>query len=165
MTIKLIVVILVLSCVLAACSEQDGTEKNRAQSQLDTQIAKPILNRSSVPNRQEDFNFSTVVFGGKVYQDNCASCHGVRAEGNINWRKRKPDGKLLPPPLNGSGHTWHHPKKLLLSIISNGTQRQGGDMPAWGSKLSVDEIEAVLLWVQSKWPEKTYTDWLEINKR
>ena len=67
--------------------------------------------------------------------------------------------------MNGSGHTWHHSKILLVSIISNGTIIQGGEMPAWRDKLSQQEIEAVILWAQSLWPKEMYKNWLEINNR
>ena len=146
--------ILSMALVLASCSKQEST--NSEQKKAVT---------ISPPASQADFDIATVALGGKVYNKNCASCHGIKAEGNLNWRKRKPDGKLLPPPLNGSGHTWHHAKSLLVSIISKGTVIQGGEMPAWENKLSPQEIDAVILWAQSKWPKETYKNWLEINNR
>ena len=146
--------ILSMALVLVSCSKQEST--NSEQKKAVT---------ISLPASQADFDIATVALGGKVYNKNCASCHGENAEGNPNWRKRKPDGKLLPPPLNGSGHTWHHAKSLLISIITKGTEIQGGEMPAWENKLSPQEIEAVILWLQSKWSKETYKSWLEINNR
>jgi len=149
-----ILLILSMALVLVSCSKQEST--NSEQKKAVT---------ISLPASQADFDIATVALGGKVYNKNCASCHGENAEGNPNWRKRKPDGKLLPPPLNGSGHTWHHAKSLLISIITKGTEIQGGEMPAWENKLSPQEIEAVILWLQSKWSKETYKSWLEINNR
>lgn len=151
---KNLVFILVLSFSLVSCSKQDATVSEAEKTK-----------QSTVAASQADFDIATVVLGGKLYAKNCASCHGDKGEGSPNWRKRKPDGKLLPPPLNGSGHTWHHPQALLVSIITNGTVIQGGEMPAWGDKLSTQEIEAVILWAQSKWPEEIYKSWLEVTKR
>jgi len=159
---KKIIFILALSFSFISCSKQDDSKQD--SSKLEASKASAI-SASAVPNSQSDFDFATVVLGGKLYKKNCASCHGENAEGSANWRKRKPDGKLLPPPLNGSGHTWHHAKSLLVSIITKGTVIQGGEMPAWENKLSQQEIEAVILWAQSKWPEETYKNWLEINNR
>lgn len=150
-----IIYILVLSFLLVACSKDDASKNEKSE----------IPNTVAVPASQADFDLATVVLGGKLYTKNCASCHGENAEGSANWRKRKPDGNLLPPPLNGSGHTWHHPKSLLVSIITNGTVIQGGEMPAWGDKLSPKEIEAIIFWAQSKWPKDIYKSWLEVTSR
>ena len=152
---KKIMLILMLGLSVISCSKQDSSKG-----------ANPGISKAlSVPVSQADFDLSIIVLGEKLYKKNCASCHGENGEGNPNWRKRKPDGKLLPPPLNGSGHTWHHAKSLLVSIITKGTVIQGGEMPAWENKLSPQEIEAVILWLQSKWPKETYKSWLEINNR
>ena len=148
-----VIFICILSLSIVSCSKQDNSKPEKGKTSVNT------------PATQADFDPATIALGGKLYANNCASCHGSKAEGNPSWRKRKPDGKLLPPPLNGTGHTWHHPKQLLVSIISNGTVIQGGEMPAWGDKLSVQEIEAIILWAQSKWPAETYKSWLEVTSR
>ena len=75
----------------------------------------------------------------------------------------KADGTLQPPPLNGDGHTWHHADGLLYRIV-----RQGGQiledprdpsfksaMPAFGDRLSHEEIVQVLTYVKSLWGDKT----------
>ena len=143
--------------VLSSCSKNDGAD---IQTTSNT-----VVNTVQAAQTQSEFDLATVKQGEMLYKENCAKCHGDSGEGSVNWRKRKPDGKLLPPPLNGSGHTWHHSKALLMSIIANGSINQGGDMPAWGEKLSSQEIDAVLTWVQSIWPEEVYKNWLEINQR
>ena len=150
---KYVILICMLSLTIVSCSKQDNTKSEKVKA------------TETTPVMQADFDPATVASGGKLYAKNCARCHGVNAEGSPSWRKRKPDGKLLPPPLNGSGHTWHHPKELLVSIITNGTVIQGGEMPAWGEKLSTQEIEAILLWAQSKWPTEIYKSWLEVTTR
>jgi len=158
---RIVFTILIFS--LASCSKQDAADT--AQMQSENLSATTESTTSRVIKLQADFDFATVVLGGKLYKKHCQTCHGTNAQGTPDWRKRKPDGKLKPPPLNGTGHTWHHSKALLISIITNGTINQGGDMPAWKDKLSPQEMEAILTWVQSKWREETYTNWLEINKR
>lgn len=151
---KNIIFIIIMGITLTSCSKQDEAK---------SEIAEVTVTK--LPASQAEFAPATVTLGGKLYTENCAKCHGTNGEGNKDWRKRKPDGKLLPPPLNGSGHTWHHPKALLVSIITNGTVVQGGEMPAWGDKLSPQEIDAVILWAQSKWPAEIYKSWLEVTKR
>ena len=47
--------------------------------------------------------------GEKVFATNCASCHGKNAEATKDWKKRDEKGNLVPPPLNGTAHPWHHP--------------------------------------------------------
>jgi len=70
--------------------------------------------------------------GKAVFQTNCAVCHGDNAQGTVsNWQQRDENGKLPPPPLNGTAHTWHHPIGGLAHTIKKGTLSIGGSMPAW----------------------------------
>jgi mono/diheme cytochrome c family protein len=96
-----------------------------------------------------------VAMGRAVYQQNCASCHGVRLEGQPNWRIRKPDGKLPAPPHDESGHTWHHPDPQLFKITGSGVAAlvpgYESDMPAYEGVLSDQEIWAVLAFIKSTW--------------
>lgn len=97
--------------------------------------------------------------GARLYQLNCAKCHGKNAEGTPNWRKTGDDGMHPPPPLNGTGHTWHHPTKVLVNLIKNGTAKIGGKMPAWKDKLSDQQINDILTWVKAQWTDEVYAAW------
>jgi len=102
--------------------------------------------------------------GQFLFQKHCASCHGQAAEGSVkNWQQRGEDGKLPPPPLNGTAHTWHHPIKGLAHTIRNGTLSIGGNMPPWKEKLSNDEIFSIIIWLTSLWPDEIYQAWLQRN--
>lgn len=103
--------------------------------------------------------------GAQIFEQNCAVCHGQNAQGDPNWRERDAQGRFPPPPLNGTAHAWHHPYAQLRDIIERGTAAQGGNMPAWGDKLSDEEIDAVIAWFQSLWSEEVYEAWLEIDNR
>jgi len=102
--------------------------------------------------------------GLELYQKNCATCHGKQAEGAVYWQNRDENGQYKPPPLNGSGHTWHHPKHVLMDIIRNGTMPLGGNMPPWKDKLSDSQIEDILYWAQTQWPKEIYQAWFRNNK-
>ena len=101
--------------------------------------------------------------GQELFAANCAVCHGAGGEGQPNWHVRKPDGVLPAPPLNGDGHTWHHADGLLYRVVSGGgaifedPANPGfkSGMPAFGDRLSRDEIVAVLTYVKSLWGDKT----------
>lgn len=102
--------------------------------------------------------------GRQIYLKNCTVCHGLNAEGSPDWRERDAEGKFPPPPLNGTGHAWHHPQSALMDTIKNGTQRLGGNMPPWKDRLSDEEIELIILWFQSKWPEQLYDAWQRMDR-
>ncbi|NOX61628.1 MAG: cytochrome c [Chloroflexi bacterium] len=97
--------------------------------------------------------------GERIYQENCAACHGQRGEGQPNWKVANPDGTYPAPPHTAEGHTWHHGDGLLFQIV-----KEGGDslnipnfksgMPAFGDKLTDAEIIAVLSYLKSLWPEE-----------
>ncbi len=101
--------------------------------------------------------------GQPLFAANCAVCHGIGGEGQPDWHIKRSDGTLPAPPLNGDGHTWHHGDGLLYRIISQGGSilespdvpgfKSG--MPAFGDRLSHDEIIAVLAYVKSHWSGKT----------
>ena len=101
--------------------------------------------------------------GATLYKQNCASCHGQNGEGTADWKKTDANGNYPPPPLNGTAHTWHHSKKLLRSTISEGGARLGGLMPGFKDKLSDKEIDAVIAFFQSKWPDEVYANWAGRN--
>ncbi len=103
--------------------------------------------------------------GEAVYRRHCATCHGERAQGAPDWRRRDADGFYPPPPLDGSGHAWHHPKAFLRERIRNGSPPGEGRMPAWGERLREDEIEAVIEWFQSLWPDPVYAAWYDREQR
>ncbi len=103
--------------------------------------------------------------GERIFQANCATCHGTQAQGAPNWERPGAGGKYPPPPLDGSAHAWHHPRSALRQVIKEGTVRLGGNMPAWGDRLSDAEIDAVIAWFQSRWPDEIYAAWTEIDAR
>lgn len=140
-----IVIIVILG--LTACSKQDG--------QLASWQAKVNQQVSVMRNH----NTGQLQRGHRLFEQNCAACHGANAQGVTNWTHPGPDGKYLPPPLNGTGHAWHHPKRALISTIQHGTIRFGGNMPAWQGKLSEQNINDIIAWFQSLWPEELYAAW------
>ncbi len=103
--------------------------------------------------------------GEQIYQQHCADCHAADASGAPNWRKRDTEGLFPPPPLNGSGHAWHHSNEVLANLIRNGSPDGKGRMPAWAGKLSEQEITAVITWFQSLWPQQVYDAWFEMQQR
>jgi len=106
-----------------------------------------------------------VARGALVYTENCAVCHGQNAEGTKNWRQRADDGKFPPPPIDGTGHAWHHPMKILGAQIKFGAPGGLGSMPGFADKLSDEQVVDVIAWFQNEWPDKIYATWAEMNKR
>lgn len=102
--------------------------------------------------------------GQAIYQQHCAVCHGSDAEGAPLWTVPGKDGFLPPPPLNGTGHAWHHPLRQLFSMIHDGSPGGQGRMPAWRGKLEDGEILAVIAWFQSRWPDEIYAAWARMDR-
>lgn len=108
---------------------------------------------------------SQIELGETIYAQNCASCHGANLEGQPDWKQAQPDGKLLPPPQDSSGHTWHHADELLISIIKNGNDPTYSTMPPFGDILSDEEILAVLTFMKSSWgqDEREFQWWVTMR--
>lgn len=113
-----------------------------------------------------------VADGKNIYAQNCASCHGVKLEGEPDWRIRKANGRLPAPPHDESGHTWHHADAVLIDIIKNGlvpgvTAPAGyvSDMPAYNTLLNNHDIRAVLAYIKSFWPQHALARQKNINQQ
>lgn len=98
---RVILLLLFPILLLSACRSQTDATGNTAAM--------------AVPPRQKAQ--AQLARGLALFQQNCAVCHGAAAQGAFNWHTPGPDGKYLPPPLNGTGHDWHHPKAALQQTI------------------------------------------------
>ena len=77
----------------------------------------------------------------------------------------KPDGELLAPALDGTGHAWHHPPEDLLSVILNGSLRPRTRMVGWRERLSESEARSILTYLFLLWPESTQRRYVLLNLR
>ncbi len=104
-----------------------------------------------------------VALGNSVYDVYCVDCHGAELQGAPNWGEPLPDGGLLPPPHDMSGHTWHHADAQLLAIVKQGGQSEApadlsSNMPAFETILNDQQIAAVIAYIQSSWPAEVFGD-------
>jgi mono/diheme cytochrome c family protein len=110
---------------------------------------------SAEPTKSHANDPALIARGKVVYAEHCASCHGANLEGQPNWRKPLPNGRLPAPPHDRTGHTWHHSDKQLFDMVKNGTAAimpgYETDMPAYGDILSDADIWAVLSFIESTW--------------
>ena len=144
MILKNTFLILLSAGLLFSCSDEKSDVKLKPE-------AKVFVQRDVDPKVYSQ--------GRRLFLVNCAVCHGSQGEGEKDWQKPDDEGKNLAPPLNGSGHTWHHSEKSLINTIKNGTVKIGGKMPAWKDKLSEHEIKLILTWATAQWSDEIYTAW------
>jgi mono/diheme cytochrome c family protein len=111
-----------------------------------------------------------VARGQALYSQHCASCHGAKLEGQPDWKKRLPNGRLPAPPHDASGHTWHHPDSVLFDITNKGASAVVGrghesDMPPFAGVMSDGEIWSVLAFIKSSWPPDIQQKQAQIDAR
>jgi len=128
------------------------------------------LQTLSGTNVSRTLDEALVAEGKWLFEENCKACHGVNAQGAKDWRQPDADGFYPPPPLNGSGHAWHHSTMVLKNVIKYGSARdeQGrvmGKMPAWDKKLDDRQLDALISWFQSFWPDPVYASWFDREQR
>jgi mono/diheme cytochrome c family protein len=98
-----------------------------------------------------------LALGQKIYGQHCGACHGMKLEGQPEWRKPLPNGRMPAPPHDDSGHTWHHPDEVLFGIAKHGLvppyapAGYQSDMPGFAGTLTDGEIRAVLAYIASHW--------------
>jgi mono/diheme cytochrome c family protein len=144
------IVIAVVFSLLAGCD----SEKSDSGTATSASAPEPV---------QRNLNTAAIKRGYQLYRQHCSTCHGGEGQGAANWQKVGSDGKWPAPPLNGTGHAWHHPKAALVRTIKQGTQDIGGNMPAWANKLDDAQIEAIIVWFQSRWPDELYQAWSRMD--
>ena len=132
------------------------------------------------PNKKENDNIeitnieidekliTQINLGKSLYVTHCASCHGDNLQGQPNWNTKKDkDGHNLSPPLNGTGHTWHHSQDQLFNIIRYGfkiyNENYDGKMQG-NEKLNDDDIWSILAYMKSVWPESIQKKYDTISK-
>ena len=145
------IALMLVSLMLVACEPADVTKLLTAPEKQATAIKRNL-------------NPEQLSRGAVLFEQNCAECHGAQGQGAQDWQKPDKNGKFLPPPLNGLGHTWHHPMAVLTYTIKNGTGKIGGNMPAFAGKLTGAQIEDILVFVQAKWPEPIYEAWYRTDE-
>ena len=114
---------------------------------------------AATAGRAEDVTPQTIQLGQQIYATNCAACHGANLQGQPDWKHRLANGKMPAPPHDVTGHTWHHSDRDLFNLTKLGVAAVMGDgyesdMPAFGGKLSDDDIRAVLDYIKSTWPSR-----------
>lgn len=151
--------VLSLSLLLGGCGPTEApapvTNPAPLVAPVPPPAAAPAIPRLSDP--------AVLAHGQRVYKTYCAGCHGAHAEGAPDWYRRGPDGRWPPPPLDGTGHAWHHTFDWLKRTIEEGTLHSGGGMPGWKNTLSDRDIETVIAWFQSLWPEEIYASWARME--
>ena len=75
--------------------------------------------------------------GKKIFTDNCTSCHGDNAKGNL---------ELGAPDLTDKIWLYGSDEATLIETISNG---RAGVMPAWVGRLDPSTIKALTVYVHS----------------
>lgn len=141
---------LLITFVLLACDIDKVTTAKKEQPAVSQQALLTVTDKV--------VDQKILQQGKTLFLKNCSQCHGDKAQGATEWRQPGPDGKYLPPPLNGTAHAWHHPTDVLMEIIKDGTIPDG-NMPSWEGKLSDNEIMAVISWLQSLWPDEIFKTW------
>ena len=106
--------------------------------------------------------------GKVVYESNCVSCHQVNLVGAENWKGLDEDGHRKAPPLNGTGHTWHHDDATLHNIIKYGlakiVKNYEGKMLGFEANLKDKDINSVLAYIKSFWPDDVYQQQINLSK-
>ena len=106
--------------------------------------------------------------GKIIYQNNCISCHQANLVGVENWKELDEDDHRKSPPLNGTGHTWHHDDATLHNIIKYGlvklVKNYQGKMLGFEDKLKDKDIDSVLAYIKSFWPDDIYQHQINLSK-
>ncbi len=141
--------------MLVSCSQSDDTDSGTAIE--DGALMAP-------QSKARGFSMESLNRGARLFQQNCAQCHGPEAQGHPDWQ-RQSKFYAAAPPLNGKGNDWKLSKAKFARIVKYGLSRNGvAIMPAWHARLSDRDIDDIITWSQALWPTDVYEKWLKANK-
>ena len=92
---------------------------------------------------------AATIDGAKLYQTNCAACHGAGAAGGLNL------GQVSVPDIRAAAlqSVYRSDVNLIKKSIIDGKDKEGKDlnaaMPRWAGKLSDAEVEAIIKYLQT----------------
>lgn len=101
--------------------------------------------------------------GEPLYQKYCSGCHMPDASGVVGLERTNLKKRSLPPPLNGTAHTWQHSLSVLKRIILGGEKSTDRIMPEFNGILTSKETLSILAWLQSRWTAEVYEKWEKPN--
>lgn len=90
-----------------------------------------------------------VARGREIFNANCAACHGTNGVGE-DPSNLEAAGGYPAPPLDASGHAWHHTDRDLAAFIANGSPNTPR-MRAWKTTLTEEQIGDVVQYIKSLW--------------
>jgi mono/diheme cytochrome c family protein len=138
--------LLAAAAALGACSKKETPRPAPAE--------KP-----SAPARV--VTMETMLRGARLFQENCAQCHGPEAQGHPDWQN---PAVTAAPPLDGSGNAWQRRRSEIVAVIQHGAMRQGQPvMPGWEGRLSDKDVEDLVTWFTALWPSDVYERWQKVN--
>ena len=142
--------------LLAAC--------NGARTRPASAAARPV----PVAHQAGNFSSSQLALGRRLFEADCAPCHGALAQGHPGWQDSG-DGifTAAAPPLNGQGNVSMRSRQQIIDIIDHGERVPGSTtaMPAWKDRLSSTEVRYIVAWFQSLWPKETYRNWVSAQTK
>ena len=142
------ITLLFVTVLLFSCSQESSSNNGQASS-------------DNIVQQTRNLDAEQIKRGRQLYLKNCTVCHGIYAEGAPDWQKRNPDGTFPAPPLNGTGHAWHHPPSLIYQYINEGSIDKTSPMPTFGDQLADDDIKAIIGYIQSLWPDEIMNNYKE----
>src|SRR5258705_11499633 len=100
-------VFITISLVLAitACSQESSQSVARSRSQY-----------------SPSFDPGKIARGAKVFDENCAQCHGPQGQGHPDWGTPGEGSFAAASPLNGSGNEHKRTKLELVNVIKSGVR-------------------------------------------
>ncbi len=153
-----------VTVALVACDrspEPSGSQTQQPPPPVTT-IPEPSGPAPAAP--PGDFSVQNLSRGAALYVEHCLQCHGPEGQGHPDWRTPSDGAFVAAPPVNGTGNDWKRSGAELVAIIRNGAMRKGVPvMPAYAGRLSDQDIESILTWLQALWPPEIYQRWLKAN--
>jgi mono/diheme cytochrome c family protein len=91
------------------------------------------------------------VQGEQLYNMYCVSCHGIKGVGENPLDKYAQDEYgYIAPPMDDTGHAWHHTDEQLIRMILEGSPRNAR-MTSYSNIMTEEDAINVVEYIKSLW--------------
>jgi mono/diheme cytochrome c family protein len=131
--------------------EKKPKKENKLVIALVVVIVAVLIGHNRYTGSSDTESIDPVIKGEQFYNMYCVSCHGVKGVGERPEDKYAQDEYgYVAPPMDDTGHAWHHTDEQLVGMILEGSPRNPR-MASFKQVLNESDANSLVEYIKSLW--------------